>query len=616
MMRIKGNLLLEIGIMMRQNKQKVIQEFIVNNYQLLTYRQIFERKKYEQYKKTFFGEIQKYKYGIPKDNEIAHELVSLIIKKNKTNSIDKLNHYLSSIPFLKLLNINPEDYEPLLSQYSKTYALHENISGVKGIQKIEDLKNSIIKEKSEDIEKAIEKKKTEYKNLPSILEDEEYVEPEIKKKIIEDKEWWIELNLRSNPFPGPLDGFFLLDKSLYEHIIVETDPIKWIESKIDKNEDEFFHKAFLVAGDFGTGKTTFYDYLAPKLTFNKIEPIRVAIADNISVSHYMQTFERKLTVEVFNLCKKMGISSQINTIDFVETAQLLLSLQKTKNVKGFFIFIDDLHKNTQPQIVFSFLSNLQIIKNTFSRQGINAGFFVAGLPYWEGKIKKDTSLTGFFDSATVLKLPIITPKLAALAIKKRLQAFSNNPEKPIQIRQSFLELVFKKESAEIGNSNIGFRPYIQSAIVTLEDKKFDILDIDFTTLTKSKRIEIKEILESHKDFKDSIDKLIYGSKIQKKESRTHTLKILCDIFLRKGIKEDQTLFFNNKFHFKKLMESNLIVKYRKNKEIQWRINPFIVQINSEIIENYGLSIEDYLVQIYSLPSKVPQKKKSHSRIHC
>ena len=442
----------------------------------------------------------------------------------------------------------------------------------------------------------------------------DFDEPEELPKEDEIREWWEELNLRENPFPGPLDGFFLIDKSLYDEIIVETQPIQWALNNVKKEQIDIFHKGFLLGGESGTGKTTFFDFMAPHLTIKHIEPIRIALSQNISVAHYVQKFEKVMCLEIAQIAKRYNIPRTSPIVDFEEARLLMLEIQD-RGTKGFFVFIDDLHKHSDLNRVFDFLANLQITKNIFSRAGINVAFVVSGFPSWRDRIRQDSALTGFFDAADELTLPEVTPELAAQTIKKRLQAFSINPEKELTVKEEFLKTIFKKVSSEIGHTNIGFRPYIQAAVKNFEKKKFDILSIDFTKLDETIRQEIKLTLEANDDFKKNIDKLVFGGGIKKKEVREMALKVLCETYLRKGVSEDEEIFETNIFLFKQLSECGLIQKYDRKGKLLWKVSPILHELNKKIITQFNLSMEDYLVPIYSVPTlKVKEKKTGQNKV--
>ncbi len=591
------------------NKEEAIRIFVRRNYKLLKDKETFDRRRYKDIKKVYFGKELRFQFGNPRDKEICNCFVEdFLIKIQRISDKETLEQIISETPFLKMNNIKADDYIALIDLTTKKYDIKEEIQGLQEVEKHEKLIEWVKRERAKEIDDLILQKKEEYRKLPSILDDTDFNEPEELPKEDETKEWWEELNLRENPFPGPLDGFSLINKSLYDEIIVETQPIQWALNKVKKEQVDFFHKGFLLDGDFGTGKTTFFDFMAPHLTINHIEPIRIALSENISEAHYVQKFEKEMCIEILKLAEKYSLSRTSRIIDFEEARLLMLEIQD--RAKGFFVFIDDLHKHIDSNRVFNFLANLQITKNNFSRDGINVAFVVAGFPSWRDKIRQNSALTGFFDAADELTLPEVTPELAAQTIKKRLQAFSINPEKELTVKEEFLKTIFKKVSSEIGHPNIGFRPYIQAAVKNFEKKKFDILSIDFTKLDETIRQEIKLTLEANDDFKKNIDKLVFGGRIKKKEVREMTLKVLCEIYLRKGVSEDEEIFDKNLFSFKQLIECGLIQKYDRGGKLVWNVSPFLDELNKKIITQFNLSMEDYLVPIYSITTSKGKEKKA------
>jgi len=598
------------------NKEEAIRNFVRRNYKLLRDKETFDRKRYKDIKKVYFGKELRFQFGNPRDKEICKCFVEdFLIKIQRISDKETLEQIISETPFLKTNNIKADDYVALIDLTIKKYAIKEEIQGLQEVEKHEKLIELVEREHAKEIDDLILQKKEEYRRLPSILDDVDFDEPEELPKEDETKEWWEELKLRENPFPGPLDGFSLINKSLYDEIIVETQPIQWALNKVKKEQVDFFHKGFLLDGDFGTGKTTFFDFMAPHLTINHIEPIRIALSENISEAHYVQKFEKEMCIEIVKLAEKYNLSRTSRIIDFEEARLLMLKIQDS-GAKGFFVFIDDLHKHIDSNRVFNFLANLQITKNNFSRDGINVAFVVAGFQSWRDKIRQNSALTGFFDAADELTLPEVTPELAAQTIKKRLQAFSINPEKELTVKEEFLKTIFKKVSSEIGHPNIGFRPYIQAAVKNFEEKKFDILSLDFTKLDETIMQEIKLTLEANDDFKKSMDKFVFGGGIKKKEVREMALKVLCEIYLRKGVSEDEEIFGKNKFSFKQLIECGLIQKYDRNGKLVWKVSPFLDELNKKNITQFNLSMEDYLVSIYysTTTSKVKEKKSEQNKI--
>lgn len=611
----------------KHQKHQSIQRFVKANYGLLATQSDFDKKAYKDARQAYFGDKLAYKYGMPKDKNIAKVLVEVSIKTNGIESVDELAKWTSKFPFVEMAGVDANDFLPAIEYDRQRKEDSRKTKGMDEGEKLEYVKRQVIKEKTQEIEENARKREKElkdaifakeaelarkeeqYKRLPSILDDTEFDEPDQEEDLKEQQiiPWWQELNLKGDPFPGPLEGFCGIDKSLYDEIAIQTKPIKWMLEKLRAGRPEIFHRGHLVSGDFGTGKTTFFDVLAPHLVIAKIEPILLPMSPNISVSHYIQAFQKRLSIEMAKLAKIHGLKPSSRIIDFEEAQIFMMDLQETKSIRGFVIFIDDLHKHSNHEEVFSFLANLQMTKSTLARENINAAFFVAGLPHWADRVRQDSALTGFFDAPDMLSMPVVTPKLAAHAIAKRLEAFVVNPNKKLEVSEDFLEVVFKRASANRGGGNIGYRPYIQEAIATLKARKFDILSIGSPVIHQNTIAEIREALEMNAVFKKSIDQLVYGGGIEKAHVRTKTLNILCEVNLRHGITEDDSLFEKNTFCFKRLAMAGFIQKADRGGVLHWQVAPFFDKINKEIIESYDLSMEDYLVPVYS---ESPRKQRT------
>lgn len=600
------------------NKVEAIRKFVRSNYKLLNERSLFDKIGYKAIKREYFGKTLQYKFGSPNDKEICNIFCETLIKNKKIHDKETLDQEIENVPFLRINNIKSDGFLALIFTVSEEYALKDEVDKLQGIEKIEKQLEWVKKEHSKEIESLISQKEEEYRRLPSILEDKDFKEPEYIAKRDRTSYWWEDLNLKENPFPGPLDGLYMIDKSLYQSIIVETAPILWALDKLESPSLDIFHRGYLLAGEFGTGKTTFYDFISSHLTVKLIEPIRIALTENITEAHYVNKFEHEICKAVSDLCKQHHLQATSPIIDFSEAINHMLDLQSL--IKGFLIFIDDLHKHTNLDLVFRFISHLQIVKNNFSRAGVNVAFIVAEFPSWRNKIKQDSALTGFLDAADELTLPEVTPDLAAQAIKKRLQAFSINPNKELDVKEEFLKSIFKRVSKERGLANIGFRPYIQEAVQRLQQKQFDILSVDITLLDPQIAKEIKSILEDNNEFTICMNKLIFGGGIKKKKIRERALRILCETYLRKGVSENEEFFRNNMFYFKKLCDAGLIHKFRREIEgdsiLIWNVNRLINELNDVIISKYHLSIEDYLVPIYLsiTPRKQPKEKRNRVQI--
>jgi hypothetical protein len=591
-----------------KSKKKAIEIFVKKYYRYLRSQDDFKKYEYKELKKTYFAEELKFAFQLPRDIEIADILLLTMIRSRAVRDMNYLNMVVDSSPFLRLSGIKTINYSAEFIKVANTFKAKEELENLDEFQKIEKLKSQVVEEATEEIQLEINKKKDEYRSLPSILEEQEFQEPEVIEANLAEEEWWQELNLKENPFPGALEGLSSLNKNLFNEIIVETQPIKWALTKLTNQRYEFFNQAFLLAGDFGSGKTTFFDFISLHLLQYHIEPLRIAMMDQMSVAHYANKFETSLCKEVSKLASKRGLPFTNKLIDYEEMILLMLELQD-QGTKGFFLFLDDLHKNTNKNLVFNFLGQLQIFKNNLRNDNVNMSYIVSGFPTWRDRIKQDSGLSGFFDAADNLSLPLVTPEIAAEAITKRLKAFAINPEKVFDIRETFLRLVFNNEAEEIGLSTIGFRPYIKAALNKFEERKYDILSVDYTSLDADLAENIKKVLNADSSFGEKINKLIYGGGISTKENRERALKLLCEIYLRKGISEEEEIFIEHKFEMKKLMNVGFIQKARRDNHLIWVLSKSLRELNQNIIDQYNLSIEDYLVPLYAETTSRKIKKK-------
>lgn len=579
------------------DKNAAINLFIKTYYKLLTDKKLYDRETIKKIKHDVF--IDKYKIsGSVKDKEIAEKLVPLIIKNHGISTIKQLHDYIQENTFLKYSHINAEDYKIKLQILNKEFIDQQIIMKLDEEQQIEVLKEQIIKQREPELMAEIEIKKRQRevldKELISILDELVFEEPISYDISNSQLEWWEELNLTKNPFPSS-NGFSMIDENLFEKILVDTSPFQWMIKKLSTNSFDFFGKGFLVEGALGTGKTTFYDYFKPKFILKKIEPIRIIIPEKISVPQYNADFENQITKKIINILHTQNIKS-----DSHDYEELMLELQVSKGTLGFIIFIDDLHKAINPKVVYDFLSSLQLFKNRFLDNGINVAFFISGLPEWRERIKLDQKLTSFFDGPFSIIMPQVDPNQAALALQKRLIAYSKSEKRSFQISNKFLNYIFSNEQRK--RITVGFRAYIEAAKQHFESKQFDVLGLAPTIIPQGTLEEIIVLLNGKEYFKDAINKLIYSGGKLSNNTINKCLDLLRHIHLETYVLESDPHFLNNKNNtmiLKRLADSNLLLKSKVEKGA-WKLHPLLVEINEEIKSKYNYSLEDYLIQIYGI----------------
>lgn len=563
----------------------------------------FDNGTFDKEKRYYFGEKLKYQFSIPRDREIAIDFIKTYILAKKVSELSRLKEFILENKFLKDKGIDEKDFEPFINDISRKTKIIQDAEkeNLDHAHKVEKFVEHIAEVKTADISEKIEAKKKEYDDLPSVLDLSDPKEPEVEDLLEETREWWEILNLRGNPFPS-YQGFTSISGDFYKSIVVETDPIKWLTAEFAKDDVQLFGNAYLLAGDFGEGKTTVYDYLSHIVSLKHVEPIIINMPLQRNAKEYTQHFIRRLGAKISKLAQKFDVGFSENKYDLTETILLMDELQSKKSVKGFVIFIDELHKHTDNEYnVFEFLSNLQSIKNEFNSEKISIFFMVSGFRSWMTRIKSDTRLRGFFDDYERLNLPKASPDLAKEIIQKRFKAFSINPDKEINVKDTFFETIFAQVKQNPSFASKGFRLYIDEILSSFKSKRFDILSVNVAALEPSVKTAIKSVMEQNEMFRVAINKLIFGGGIQKKENRERALRILCKVFVDKYVEDDSSdSFFNeNRFSLKQLKNASLIVKGQRNGKLFWSPNPFLLDLNKEIFKRHSVSLENYLVQVYS-----------------
>jgi hypothetical protein len=591
------------------NKEAAINIFIKKHYKFLTDSDEYNRQIFKKLKKEFFIETYKIAGGV-KDKEIADKLVRTIIQNLSVKKLEILQENINDSSFLKSCNIQAQDYDMLIRQLNDDYIDKEMLRNLSEDDKIEKLKEQFIKTREPELLEAIEnikrKKESLEKDLESILDDMEFNEPESYSVDLTTTEWWEDLGLTNDPFPTT-NGFSSINEDLFEKIVVDTFPFQWLIKKIRESKFDFFNRGTLVGGALGTGKTTFFDFFKPKFISLRYEPIRIIIPEKIGIAHYNLDFDNQLLRKMKLIAKHHNLNAGQEDVQ-----EIMLELQESKQIRGFILFFDDLHKHRNRNNVFDFLSNLQLYKNTFYDAGINAAFFISGLPEWRIQIERDQRLNSFFDGSQEVDMPEITPEQASQAISKRLSAYAKNKERKFPVSKKFLEYIFTAERDK--RIIVGFRAYIDTAKKYFNNKQFDILGLSLNMIPENILSKIKTDLEANGYFKKSFNSLQFkggmGGKGKVKSETLHgCLELLSHIYQSQYILENDLVSSDNSriMLLKHLVNSQFVTKSIMSKGA-WKIHSNMTSLNQTILQKYGYSLEDYLIQIYSNKVKSQSSK--------
>jgi len=264
-------------------KESVIIQFIRDNLKILQ-QNPFPEELYKLKKHKFFQK-QKRVVGKPKDTEIAKIATSFMISKNQIKDEATLIQFLK-YPFFEKYIYEPDvffEQLKLKNLNSDTVIDPAKIESAKYVEEIEKkIKEKVISdnltlidEQNKKAQQELEEAKRELARIPTRLDKDKIVEPEIIKQEKESLEWWQTLNLKEDPIPIQ-EGFQKINPDYYDSIVVLTDILNRYVSYGEKLPDQIF-KNTIFYGDFGSGKTTFFDYLKKTLLRNKILLLYVQI---------------------------------------------------------------------------------------------------------------------------------------------------------------------------------------------------------------------------------------------------------------------------------------------------------------------------------------------------
>jgi DNA replication protein DnaC len=300
---------------------------------------------------TFFGKkvakTVKYK-------DVALGLVKYLFEKGVIFDQNKLNSVCNHSDFLKKYIKLP--LEKIVEKSLKSNPIsEEEIKAIDSRKALEYIKESSRKEIEDDINDIKKKREELLKSLPSILDSECFEEPKQDTEIYKNKEvWWQKLNLISDPFPTQ-NGLSKIDKKMYEDVVIKTDSFKKIVNLFKQDPKNFFNKGTLLSGGFGTGKTTIVDYLGYFIKENyNYASLTITFDQQRDVIDYIKRFKFELLKELKKISNQFDIEIDSLSPDLENDIPLLIMELAEHNIDGIIVFIDDLHKHNDQNLIFDF----------------------------------------------------------------------------------------------------------------------------------------------------------------------------------------------------------------------------------------------------------------------
>lgn len=593
--------------------------FIRNNFKLLQKKE-FPELLYKKIKQEHFA---KHKAGKPKDTEISKVALSHYIRKNVIKNEDKLGEFLE-LPFFKK-NIFDVDifYEELSlkNQSSDTVIDPSKIKDAEYVtQKKEEMKVDMLSEYKQVFDEQISKLQSEFDQkqkdldrIPTRLDDTEVVEPQTHESGKEHREWWQVLNLSKDPIPTQ-EGFQRIDTDYYDDIVVKTDIFVRYVGYSNKMQDQIF-KNTVFYGEFGSGKTSFFDYLKQILSKNKILLVSVSIWPSPDSDKIILDFHSELIESLRNTSEKFGTNlSHIKSETPAQTIkQLLKELHRLHNFKGFVVVVDDLHKQDAAfDAVIMFLGSLQgFISNLIRDSKFNAAAYIAGKPSWKSKIQSQASLSGSLIREE--SMPEITYNDAHQMLNKRLVAFSKNREKKNIVGLGFVKEVYEELKT---SGAVTFRAFLKKAVDEFQRGNFDKVVVTNPNAIPDKVLrDIKNSLNQHSNLQSKFESLLSLLQNSNEVNRQSCFAFLGTINLEKRIYESGTIWERNKWHLKNLRNTGLIINNEDVKGVYWCLTKDICRWNDDIMHKHKVSLEEYLVRVFfTSPIKKSRRAVAHPEL--
>lgn len=552
---------------------------------------------------------------VPKDNEIAGEIIEAMITTKQIKNEEELEKILL-LPYFNSKLLNKHYYQERLQIKMKEVMPLLTVDSLKDAQTVEKVKEALRQEVEKEViakkageleswDEKINQKTQEYQALPSIVDGEEYpmpdeTEPQAVAEIY--VPWWVKLGLSDNAFLE-LEGVYKVDKILFEKVVTKTEIFKKYESIAENATSDLFRNTIL-HGFFGSGKTTFFDYMQSKLSQIRIITIYVQLSSEFELGKIISDFYKGVNVELRKIYTIfMGETFPFTEgVDDEEASVEMMKKLDSHEARGFVFFVDDLHKGDDLKAM-QFLSHLQVLASRWRRASkLKIGFFIAGSNEWKPLIAGSSKFSGSIDKQE--NMPILKIDYALDAINRRLKTFAKNPENPKTIEKDFLEKIYK--GIQVSGRDLTFRNIMRDTVEEFEQGHFDAFTTNPLDLTAQQLNEIRGLLIKNESLCTTLNSIAQDSTL-KPFNRKHCLELLIKAYLSNGLLESEIREVDIP-HLQRLQKAGLIIKFAEDNTLRWRISRELYNFNKQTIKLFSLSIEDYVLKLFE--KQIPVEKQS------
>lgn len=594
------------------DKQEALTRYVRNN--LLKLTSTSNTKKLEKSLRTKFIEAN----NLPANarftaKEVAEE-IAIYILKTRSFGYEEFVEEIWKIPFISE-ELASDTIHTLYQEHTSNSSLFfkpddlSKLSQDEYLKKIEDefkakatlraeSEINLEKEEVKKLKEELELKKEELKRFESELNklpkdiDIERLESQVEKEVTDlsqdfGSDWWKRLGMPSNPLET-YDGLAGIKRDKFEEVIVKTSLVKQYLAEIRDNPESFSGKTMIVTGDYGSGKTTLFEYLAAQAVSHSVIPIVVVLNPGPSVASLMDIFLQELRNQLVETNKSVhrvdldanGMSNNLYN-DCLEVFRELTN----DGSHGFLVFIDGLHKTkTYLASVFEFLQQIQNVLSYFTRHIVKLGFIIAGTSRWKTELENNPSMSGSYYE--IDEMPILTEEEAIEAIKRRMNLYQAEIKQAITIDENSLRKSFQVLSGRLPNP-VTFRDFISHVRRRLKDNEFEEVGL-------SVKIHIETVDAVQANLRRSRLYEVYKSLLfdisDSLTLRKALKRVVVDLIRYKGIPESSPIFEKNKGAFFLLKKHDLVVQHKSTDldAFRWHLSDEMISTILEISQRLKL----------------------------
>lgn len=583
-------------------REQELRRFVKQVWKMLL-SQEFREDFYKDTKKRYFLNLNNTRVGIPKDTEVARTALDHLFKIGYITSKDTLTKILQTEFFSKYI-YNPQYYIQKLETLEDKPDLDLGLIEKKEYfeSKVDEFAERAIKEKTGYIEEKIKEKVSTYESLPSVLDQGQvFQEPEPipESKPSQYDPWWKNLGLTSDPFPSTV-GIRNIGESFYDEVIVFTSIYERYINYVNNVQSELF-KNIVFYGEFGSGKTTLFQYLEPHLIKKNIHPAFIILYAELDYQNFLIRFKQKLRNELVDIYYNLTGSNLMSAVESMTLDAainyMFKSISQNEKCNGFIIFIDDIYKPPEYEnTALKFLNYLQTFRDELTQEInlINLGFFISAPPEWEPTLRDKQAYSGSIGLEEHMPFP--TVEQARTVMNQRLAFFSPNKEKYKDIVDT--DSAYQVYRTLLSKKSFTFRAFITECLRRFRGGNFGRLSSNPVSITRDTLKDISQMLSKNPKLSERLDEILNSSTITVRSKR-ECVELLVQIFNEKGYGEDSDVFKGKVYYFDILKNAGLITKNRNNSgKTIWIVSKELVDFNTYVFNKLGLCLEDYFSKIF------------------